>query len=140
MKQRVALIALCLASPAWADSSSLNLQLPSAPQNYQSDRFRAGNLDCSNAIGGGVNLEFGVTGVINDVGGGYDPLADQRFGQTKDVGVYARIVIPLNAPKERVNCNTLYQLELQQRRLEIQKLQQELENLRKLQQNPNFEN
>ena len=54
--------------------------------------------------------------------------------------MYARIVIPLDKPKERINCNTLYQLELQQRRLEIQKLQKELENLRALQNDTEFEN
>ncbi len=49
-----------------SESSSLNLALPSVPQNYQSDKFRAGELDCSNAIGSATNLEFGVTGLIRD--------------------------------------------------------------------------
>ena len=63
-------IALCVvASSAVAESNNLALTLPNPPMNYQSDRFRAGNLDCSNAVGGGVNLEFGVTGVVNNVGG-----------------------------------------------------------------------
>lgn len=140
MIYRAVLVSMCFASQALAENSSLNLQLPTGPQNYQSDKFRAGDLDCSNAIGGGVNLEFGVTGVINNVGGTYDYYNDYFNQQSKDVGVYARIVIPLNAPKERINCNTLYQLELQQRRLEIQKLQQELQNLRELQQGTGFEN
>lgn len=120
-----------LATGAHADSSSLNLQLPTGPQSYQSDKFRAGDLDCSNAIGGSTNLEFGVTGVITNQGNDFDAL-NQSFNQSKDIGVYARIVIPLDKPRERINCNTLYQLELRQRRLEIQKLQQELENLRQL--------
>jgi len=138
MIKRVAL-ALCITSPAWADNSSLNLQLPTGPTSYQSDSFRAGNLDCKNAIGGGTNLEFGVTGVINNVGNPYDDFNVSR-NSSRDVGVYARIVIPLDKPKERINCNTLYQLELQQRRLEIMKLQKELEGLRALQEEANFEN
>ena len=138
MIKRVAL-ALCITSPAWADNSSLNLQLPTGPTSYQSDSFRAGNLDCKNAIGGGTNLEFGVTGVINNVGNPYDDFNVSR-NSSRDVGVYARIVIPLDKPKERINCNTLYQLELQQRRLEIIKLQKELEGLRALQEEANFEN
>ena len=48
---------------AFAQNNSLNLQLPSGPTSFQSDKFRAGDLDCSNAIGGGTNLEFGVTGI-----------------------------------------------------------------------------
>jgi len=55
------------------------------------------------------------------------------------VGLYARIIIPLDGPKERINCNTLYQLELERRRLEVMKLEQELEALRKLQ-SGKFEN
>ena len=41
--------------------------------------------------------------------------------------------------EERINCNTLYQLELQRRRLEVQKLKQEIEYLRQLQ-DGGFEN
>jgi hypothetical protein len=137
MMKKVAL-ALCITAPAWADNSSLNLQLPTGPTSYQSDSIRAGDLDCKNAIGGGTNLEFGVTGVLNNVGSPYD--LNHSFNERRDVGVYARIVIPLDKPKERINCNTLYQLELQQRRLEIQKLQKELENLRALQNDTEFEN
>ena len=33
--------------------------------NYQSDSFSTGNMRCSNAVGGGVNLEYGVTGVLS---------------------------------------------------------------------------
>jgi hypothetical protein len=120
------LVVLCVvSSTVFADSSSLNLQLPNGAQNYQSDKFRAGDLDCSNAIGGTTNVEFGVTGIISSDAGVVQP-------DSKDIGVYARIVIPLDAPKERINCNTLYQLELQKKRLEVQQLQQELNNLRKL--------
>jgi hypothetical protein len=133
------LIATFSATPVFADSSSLNLQIPTGPTSYQSDSFRAGDLDCKNAIGGGTNLEFGVTGVINNAGNDFDAL-NQSFNQSKDVGVYARIVIPLDKPKERINCNSLYQLELQQRRLEVQKLQMELQRLRELQDQTNFEN
>jgi hypothetical protein len=119
---------------AMADNSSLNLQLPSSSSAYGQDSFRAGDLDCKNAIGGSTNVEFGVTGIINNATSPFseeDPLAPER----KDIGVYARIVIPLDGPKERVNCNTLYQLELRKKRIEILKLQEELETLKRLNQN-----
>ena len=57
---------------AFAESSSLNLSLPGAPGSYQSDKFRAGELDCTNAIGSATNLEFGVTGIIDK--GRYDTM------------------------------------------------------------------
>jgi len=117
--------AICfLASSVGADNSSLSLALPSPPMNYQSDSFSTGNMRCSNAVGGGVNLEYGVTGVLS----GFN--TDSRG---KDIGVYARIVIPLDKPKARINCDDLYQIELTQRRLEIQKLRDELEELKNLQ-------
>ena len=128
--KRWALLLFC--GTALADSSSLNLQLPSAPNSYASDSIRAGDMDCKNAIGGATNFELGVTGIVNNAVSPFSS-EDPNNPQTKDVGLYARIVIPLDAPKERINCNTLYQLELERRRLEVMKLQQELENLKKLQ-------
>ena len=67
-------------------------------------------------------------------------LEDPLNPQTKDLGIYARIIIPLDAPKERINCNTLYQLELQRRRLEVEKLRQEIDLLKALQVNTEFDN
>ena len=118
------------AGSAYAESSSLNFGLPSAPMNYQSDKFRAGDLDCSNAIGSATNLEYGVTGLLqkNDTLGGMD---------VGDVGVYARIVIPLGKRvKSRIDCNRLYELELRKKELEVMKLEAEIRQLRQLE----FEN
>ena len=111
-------------------NGSLNLTLPTPSQNFQSDKFRAGELDCSNAIGGGTNLEFGVTGLVDN------GVEENFLDDPKRVGVYGRITIPLDGPKERINCNILYELELRKKRLEIQRLEQELQQLRQLQ----FEN
>ena len=122
-----------------AENSSLNLQLPSSSATYGQDSFRAGDLDCKNAIGGATNVEFGMTGIVDNATGPFsdeDPLRPE----SKDIGVYARIIIPLDGPDERINCNTLYQLELRKKRIEILKLQEELEALRKLNQSNSFEN
>lgn len=125
---RTIIALLLLASAAHADSNSLSLALPSAPGSYQSDSFRAGDLDCSNAIGSATKLEFGVTGLISEGSG---------FGEPKDVGVYGRIVIPIGKiAKERINCNKLFELELQKKRLELLQLEEEVKALRNLQ----FEN
>ncbi len=127
-----------------AQSSSLNLAIPNSQQNYQSDRIRAGDLECSHAIGSATNIEFGVVGIINDSNpfDNYNstmivnPNMNYSNELIKDVGVYARITIPIGAPKERLNCNVLYQLELEKKRLEVVRLKQEVERLRNLQ----FEN
>jgi len=119
------IFALCIiSSPAMAENSALSLSLPNPPMNYQSDSFSTGNMRCSNAVGGGINLEYGVTGVISGL---------DTNSRGRDIGVYARIVIPLDKPKARINCDDLYQIELAQRRLEIQKLRDEIEALKNLQ-------
>jgi hypothetical protein len=97
---------LFMHSYAMAENSSLNLQLPSSSSTYGQDSFRAGDLDCKNAIGGATNVEFGMTGIVDNATGPFgseDPLRPE----SKDIGVYARIIIPLDGPDERINCNTL---------------------------------
>ena len=112
--------------------SSLNLQLPSMGGSYGSDKIRAGDTECSMAIDGATRFETGVLSNINDA---TTPFENENpdYPMRKDIGLYARIVIPLDAPPKRLDCSLLYKLDLQKKRLEIQKLEQELENLRKLQ-------
>lgn len=122
-----------------SSTSSLNLAIPSTSPNFQSDRVRAGDIECDAAIGSATNIEFGVVGIINDKTP-YDTLTQSMLVNQnnsrefiKDVGVYARIVIPIGAPKQRLNCNLLYELELEKKRLEVFKLRQEIDKLRNLQ-------
>ena len=124
---------MLFATTAFAESSSLNLSLPGAPGSYQSDKFRAGELDCMNAIGSATNLEFGVTGIIDK--GRYDTMNNYfNDTQTGDIGVYARITIPLgDRAKSRIDCNRLYELEIRKKVLELQKLEQEIKQLKTLQ-------
>lgn len=127
------ILLLFVASNAWGQTSSLNLAIPQSPQSFQNDRFRAGDLDCSSAIGSATNVEFGVVGIVNQ--GNQFMFNDPAFinnDRMKDIGVYGKLTIPIGGPKERINCNTLYQLELEARRLEVQKLRQELQALQEL--------
>ena len=133
------------AGSANAQSGSLNLAIPQSPQSFQSDRVRAGDVECSAAIGSSTNLDFGVVGIMDQ----NEPWDQYRIGNgsfvdpnrtvlpynddfMRNVGVYARITVPIGAPKERLNCNALYKLELEKKRLEVMRLQQEIVNLRKL--------
>jgi hypothetical protein len=134
----VVLVAFCLGNIANADSSSMNLQIPTAPGNFQYDKFRAGDLDCQNAIGSATYTEFGVMGILGQEDDPFNTnIGNRNDGFMKDIGVYGRIVIPLGAkPKSRINCNELYLLELKKKRLEVMKLEQEIQQLKQLQ----FEN
>jgi len=129
--RKILILFLLYPSLAIAENSSLNLQLPNAGTSYGQDSFKSSDgMDCKNSIGGGTNLEFGMTGIIDNY---TSPFENSDIDSTRDVGVYARITIPLDAPKERINCNTLYELELKKKRLEILQLEQELARLRALQ-------
>lgn len=114
-------IAICLLSTAAAaDSTSLSLAIPGTSQSFQSDKFRTGDLDCSNAIGSSTNLEFGVTGFVNE-------------NEVNTVGVFSRITIPLGrVVKDRINCNKLYEMELKIKQLELERLERELRSLQSL--------
>ena len=137
--KRLLITLLLISNYAMAQSNSVNLAIPQGPQSFQSDRIRAGDVECSMAIGSSTNVEFGVVGIMNQNDPTYNLAAgDPNFNYNpddfmRDVGVYGRITIPLGAPKERLNCNTLYQLELTKKRLEVQKLEAELAKLRALQ-------
>jgi hypothetical protein len=140
----MALFVCGIAKAQSSSTSSLNLAIPSTSPNFQNDRIRAGDLECDMAIGSATNVEFGVVGIIND-NSPYDYLTGSSAVVNpnmknnefiKDVGVYARIIIPIGAPKQRLNCNILYELELEKKRLEVFKLRQEIDRLRNLQ----FEN
>lgn len=132
-----------LGSTAVYGQANLNLAIPQAQRSFQSDRVRAGDVECSAAIGSSTNVEFGVVGILNQ----NDPFAnpnafalqnDPAFANSfggdfvRDVGVYGRITIPIGAPKKRLDCTELYKLELEKKRLEVLKLRQEVQQLRQL--------
>lgn len=123
--------------------ANINMAIPQSQQSFQSDRIRAGDVECSAAIGSSTNVEFGVVGILNQ----NDPLANNQFMNmnqnpdlynsfqddfVRDVGVYARITIPIGAPKKRLDCSKLYELELEKKRLEVLQLRQEVQQLRQL--------
>jgi hypothetical protein len=142
MRNLFIIVMLLWSVGAWGQSSSVNLAIPSSPQSFQSDRVRSGQFECSQAIGSSTNVEFGVVGLLNQNG----PYGNQ-FGTSnivvepdgynqndfvRDVGVYAKITVPIGAPKKRLDCNRLYELELRARELEIKKLEAEVANLRNM--------
>lgn len=120
---------LLIPAIALAQNNSINLALPGSYGSYQSDSFRADGMDCSMAIGSSTNVEFGVVGLINRP---QNVITTDPNSQNREVGVYGRITIPIGAPKDRLDCNQLYQLELRKKVIEVQKLENELNNLRAL--------
>lgn len=127
----IALLFFCSIASA-NTTGSLNLSLPGIPGSFQSDSFRSNGVDCSMAIGSSTNIEFGVIGLVNPDSQQITSATTNPMDSRKNVGVYGRIIIPIGAPKDRLDCNQLYQLELRKKRMEIQKLEGEINNLRNL--------
>jgi hypothetical protein len=126
MKKYVLIAIMFLPSITHAQNSGIGLTLPGSSASYGQDSIRAGDLDCKNSIGGATNLEFGITGIIDNYSSPFS--GGSGVDTSKDVGIFARITIPLDKPKERINCNSLYQLELRKKRLEVLKQLRRLNN------------
>jgi len=135
---RYALLLLC--TQTMAESNSMSLSLPSASSSNGQDSVKMEQMQCANSVSGGTLFEMGITGVINNVVAPIIGKDDLNNPQTKDLGLYARIIIPIDGPAERVNCNSLYQLMLQKQRLEMTKLRQEINLLKEMQNSTSFEN
>ena len=131
---------MLISTQTLANSTSLNLQLPSGGSSFGTDSIKAGDLDCSNSIGGSTVFDVGLTGIINNAVAPIIGKPDPLNPETKQLGIYARIVIPLDAPRKRIECHKLFTLELQARRLEVEKLRQEIELLKSMQQGDEFDN
>ena len=131
---------MLITTQSLANSTSLNLQLPSGGSSFGTDSIKAGDLDCSNSIGGSTVFDVGLTGIINNAVAPIIGKPDPLNPETKQLGIYARIVIPLDAPRKRIECHKLFTLELQARRLEVEKLRQEIELLKSMQQGDGFDN
>jgi|TARA_R100000544_G_C2224249_1_gene59548 hypothetical protein len=123
-----------------AESNSMSLSLPSSGSSNGVDSVKMDQMQCSNSISGGTLFELGITGVINNAIAPLIGKKDPNNPQSKDVGLYARIVIPIDGPAERINCNNLFQLMLQKQRLEMTKLRQEIDLIKNMQNNTSFEN
>ena len=135
---RYTLLLLCTQS--MAESTSMSLSLPGSSSSNGTDSVSMDQMKCANSISGGTLFEVGMTGVINNAIAPLVGKQDLNNPQSKDIGLYARIIIPLDGPAERINCNSLYQLMLQKQRLEMTKLRQEINLLKEMQTNTSFEN
>ena len=133
-------VLLLLCTQSMAESTSMSLSLPGASSSNGTDSVSMDQMKCANSISGGTLFEVGMTGVINNAIAPLVGKKDPNNPQSKDIGLYARIIIPLDGPAERINCNSLYQLMLQKQRLEMTKLRQEINLLKEMQTNTSFEN
>jgi hypothetical protein len=96
--------------------------IPVSPSNYGQDRVVVNGFECSTAVGTQKHFEMGAVGqqsaVPNQGIQGTTPYTNYQPQSTG--GIYARVIIPLDAPKHRPECNRLFELELAKRELELE--------------------
>lgn len=106
--------------PASARSSSTNIDLPSSPQgsyNYDEVKTSSG-VSCRQASGSSLIGEMGVVNSTQDETSGF------TSDDSSNTAIYGRLTYAFGAPK-RLDCNKLYEIELQTLRLELEMLRAE---------------
>lgn len=119
-------------------SACFGLTVPSSPTNsVGNDEVRARDgSSCRQGTHQGPTFDTGVSGGItnNDlasIGQNINNQANQGYSANNnsqannianDVGLYARVIIPLGNDVPRIDCSRLYELEIQRMELEIEKL------------------
>lgn len=127
------LMAAGLTLGAASAHAQLSLSMPYGSAGYGTDSISANGVNCSNAINGSAQFETGVLATQAQP-------TNTNVGNTNNdtrAGIYARIVVPINPPKTRIDCSRLYEITLQRQQLELQALRQQLEDERK-QRNPDL--
>jgi hypothetical protein len=119
---------------AAAAHAQLSLSMPYGSAGYGTDSISANGVNCSNAINGSAQFETGVLATQGQPTG-------QAVGATSNndtrTGLYARVIVPINPPKSRIDCSRLYEITLQRQQLELQALREQLQEERK-QRNPDL--
>lgn len=96
------------------NQTGMNLPGVAIPHGYDEVRAADGTT-CRSALGGsGAYFDSGIIG--SDLNGGRDSFS-----------AYGRLVVPLGRSPARLDCQQLYQLELERLRLEVQLLKRGLD-------------
>nr|WP_011580645.1 MULTISPECIES: hypothetical protein [Chelativorans] len=97
------------------NQTGISLPGVSAPSGHDEVRAADGTT-CRSAVGGrGAYVDSGI------IGGGLDGSGSNALT------AYGRVVVPLGKGTERVDCNRLYNLELERLQLEVQMLRRGLD-------------
>ena len=104
--------------------SQVSVQLPSTISNGARDRIvTPERFECENSLSGKAQLEYGVAASNSAMQNVFNVPAPT---EGKNVTIYGKLIIPIGAPKSRIDCNRLYELEVRRRELELRLLEQQL--------------
>lgn len=125
-KRKVSLIIISVLASFNTLANGFYLPDANLPSGYDQVRTFNGTT-CQSSISPDSYLETGMYGNQTDNDNWHNNY-NGYYNKTRDeLGVYARVVIPITGPKVRLNCQRLYDLEVKRLELELKKLEQELE-------------
>jgi hypothetical protein len=119
------LASLALAGPAFADTQGLFLpNAPTGPGGEDSIETPGGTRCRQSINSNGAYMDLGVVGNAasspnSDVPGGSAFYTDERDRQAT---AYARVTIPLGKKPKRIDCSTVYELEIERLKREVELL------------------
>lgn len=100
--------------------AQVSVQLPSTVTGGSRDRIVSPDrFECENSLSGKAQLEYGVAASNSRNANNFSPNQDTG----NNVTVYGKIIIPIGGPKNRIDCNRLFELEVRKRELEIRLLE-----------------
>lgn len=113
------------------NASAVNI--PNIQQSTGYDEIRTSNgIVCRQSMSGGPQLQIGALGGQNGSTSDhhYDGLYGNRYEGRDEAGVFIQFVMPIGAP-ERIDCSTIYDIEVEKQQLELQQLKAQVEILKK---------
>lgn len=129
MSAKAALAAILVAIPA-APALAQGFYLPVSTPSAGQDEFRASDgTTCRSTMDGTKRVEVGTfaTGTRTDAGSNYNLPGHVSVTPAQgNMGVYGRFAWSLDATPSRIDCNKLYQLELEKRQLEVEMMKRSL--------------
>lgn len=100
--------------------TQVSVQLPSTITGNARDRIvTPERFECEMSLSGKAQLEYGLAASNTIQPNSFVTNPDPG----KNVTVYGKLVIPIGAPKSRIDCNILYEMEIRRRELEIKLLE-----------------
>lgn len=95
------------------------------PSGY--DRVRTSDgITCESSISPDSYVEVGFYGQKDEKDNWYNRKTHNYSNDGNDeIGVYTRLVVPLGGPKKRINCNRIYEIQVEKLKYELESLKRE---------------
>lgn len=109
-----------------------SLSIPSVGTSSNYDEFRTSSgMSCRQSVSGSAQLQIGGVASKDDSNDhAYGTSWNSRDYTRDEKGVFIQLVVPLGIT-DRIDCTTLYNIEVEKQNLELQQLKSQIELLKK---------